>query len=116
MEIRMENPLILAALLLGAFPAHAEPALTQVNKTGKIRCGYVEYAPALTKDMKDGHWEGFNNDIIQAVAHRLDLNAEFSTPTGWATVVADLNAGKFDVLCSAFWVHPNVGKFALFSR
>lgn len=106
---------ILGALLaLGIQTAHAKPALDHVIATNTINCGYVEYHPALTS--KDGVWQGFNADILSEVARKLELKHEFKTATGWATVVADLEAGKFDMLCSGFWVHPNVGKFALFSR
>lgn len=102
---------------LGMFGcAQAAESLTHINQTQTIRCGYVEYLPALNKDMTDNTWHGFDYDIVQAVANRLELKADYATPTGWATVVADLNANKFDMLCSGFWVHPNVGKFALFSR
>lgn len=99
-----------------SFTSHAEPALNQVNKTNTMRCGYYEYEPALTKDMKTNEWRGFDYDIVKAVADRLQLKIEHTTPTGFATVVSDLNARKFDVFCTGFWVHPNVGKFAIFSR
>ena len=96
--------------------AHAQPALERVNQSQTIRCGYVEYSPALMKDLNTGQWSGFDYDILKAIGSRLQLNVAHTAATGWATVVADLDAGKFDMLCSGFWVHPNVGKFALFSR
>lgn len=113
--------LIFIVSIMLAFPAIAQDmttgnALERVNKTNTIRCGYVEYVPALVKNLETDEWSGFDYDILQAVAGRLELKAEHTTATGWATVVADLNAHKMDMLCSGFWVHPNVGKFALFSR
>ncbi|HBM91322.1 MAG TPA: hypothetical protein DD400_05565 [Rhodospirillaceae bacterium] len=54
--------------------------------------------------------------MVKAIGNRLELEVKFDVPTGWGTIVADLNAKKFDMLCSGFWVHPNVGKFALFTR
>jgi len=96
--------------------AKAEGAISRVNNSGDLKCGYVEYRPALEQDLNSKEWKGFNADVMRVVAQRLELNLKFTTPTGWATVVADLNAEKFDMLCSGFWVHPNVGKFALFSR
>lgn len=96
--------------------AHAEPALTRVNKSNTLRCGYVTYPPALMKDLKTGEWSGFDYDIVNAVVDRLQLKLDYTTETGWATVVPDLKAKKFDMLCSGYWVHPNVGKYALFSR
>lgn len=108
--------LLLALLISLSAPARAEPALTQVNKTNTIRCGYVEYAPALVKDLKTGEWSGFDYDVMKAVADRLQLKVEYTAVTGWGTVVADVAAGKFDMLCNGLWIHPNIGKFALFSR
>jgi ABC-type amino acid transport substrate-binding protein len=106
----------LCSALFFSGESYAASALTNVNKTNTIRCGYVEYVPALTKDMNTNQWSGFDYDIVQAVANRLQVKADYTTATGWATVVPDLNSKKFDMLCSGFWVHPNVGKFALFSR
>ena len=107
---------LLFAITTFSTSSYAEDALSHINKTQTLRCGYVEYSPALTKDMKTGVWSGFNADIMKEIGQRLDVNIDFASPTGWATVVADLNTKKFDMLCSGFWVHPNVGKFALFSR
>lgn len=106
----------LLAITAFSTSSYAGDTLSRINETQTVRCGYVEYSPALIKDMKTGIWSGFNADIMKEVGQRLDLKVEFSSPTGWATVVADLNTKKFDMLCSGFWVHPNVGKFALFSR
>jgi len=103
----------LALLCSSAF---AEPNLTRVNKTNTLRCGYVPYPPSLIKDIKTNAWSGFDYDIVKVIADRLQLNVEYAVETGWATVVPDLNAKKFDMLCSGYWVHPNVGKYALFSR
>lgn len=96
--------------------AASSSGMARVNESQTLRCGYVEYFPALTKDMKTGKWSGFNYDILKAIGQRLELDVKYAASTGWATVVADLNAKKFDMLCSGFWVHPNVGKFALFTR
>ncbi len=106
----------LLSLLLCPLLVHAESAISRVNKSQTINCGYVEYAPALKKDLNTGTWSGFNADIMKSVGQRLELKVDFSTSTGWATVIADLNTKKFDMLCSGFWVHPSIGKFALFSR
>lgn len=109
-----------AALTAGASgnseTKNTKPTLARVNQSRIIRGGYVQYEPALVQDMKTGQWRGFDYEIINAVADRLELKAELSQPTGWASVMADLNADKIDMLCSGFWVHPNVAKYGLFSR
>lgn len=108
--------LLYAFVLFFPVQAIASQTMDTVNESGAIRCGYVEYTPALSKNLKTGEWSGFNYDILKAVGDRLELSVDFAMPTGWATVVPDLKAKKFDMLCSGFWVHPNVGKYALFSR
>lgn len=107
---------LFAVLIVLAQDSFAATALDTVNKTNTMRCGYVSYEPALVKDQKSGAWSGFDYDIIEAVGRRLELKAEWNVPTGFATVVPDLNTHKFDVFCTGFWVHPNVAKFANFSR
>lgn len=115
--MRLLPAIFIFALLFSGMPrAEAGPALDRVNKTNTLRCGYIEYSPALVRDMKTNTWSGFDYEIIKAVGERLELNVEYAATTGWGTVAADLNAGKFDAMCSLFWVHPNVGKFALFTR
>lgn len=108
---------ITAALLMTtSIAAFAEPALPKINATNTIKCGYVEYDPALIQDMATKTFKGFDAEMIQAIANRLELKTDYVAATGWGTVAADLNAGKFDMLCTGFWVHPNVAKFALFSK
>ncbi|MGE4352294.1 MAG: substrate-binding periplasmic protein [Bdellovibrionales bacterium] len=104
------------ALVLIAGGAMAQDGIDRVNKSNTLRCGYVPYPPAMVQDFKTGKWSGFEVDIVGAVAARLGLTVDYTVETGWATVVADLKSHKFDMLCSSFWVHPNVGRFALFSR
>ncbi len=107
--------IIFVAILAIPVISFAEPAIKSINKNNTINCGYVEYVPSLIKDLNTGSWSGFDYEIMQAIGKRLEIKVEHSVSTGWATIVTDLNARKFDMLCNGFWVHPNVGKFALFS-
>jgi ABC-type amino acid transport substrate-binding protein len=90
--------------------------LDNVLKTNTINCGYVPYAPAMMKNLKTNQWEGFDYEVMQAVVGRLLLKTNYSTTTGWSTIPTDLNMGKFDMLCSGYWVNPKTAKFVLFSR
>lgn len=42
----------LMGMFLFCSSSQAAPALKRVNKANAIRCGYVEYNPALMKDAK----------------------------------------------------------------
>ncbi len=100
----------------GKVYAAPETSLDRMERSHTLSCGYIEYVPALSKDMKTGEWSGFNADILKQVASRLELKLDFAQPTGWATVVPDLMTKKFDMMCTGYWVHPNMAKHVLFSR
>src|SRR5689334_8493641 len=109
MESQMRRFLIIVLALLSSLPAYAQPAIDHVNSTNTVRCGYVEYNPGLVKDLQTSRWTRYDYEITKAVGERLQLKVDYTAPTGWATVVPDLKTGKFDVLCSGFWVHPFAG-------
>lgn len=115
----MKNALAVLAcvgVFLAQGSAHAGAALDRVKESNTIHCGYVTYEPALFKDFKTKEFSGFDYDIVKAIADRLLLKVDYTTPTGWATVPPDLEAQKFDMLCSTEWVNPKAAKYMLYSR
>ncbi len=111
----MKYILIILFFLLSS-PVYAGEIFEAVKKAGKLRCAYVTFDPALVKDPNTGALSGYDFDIMNAVADRLQLEVEFSTPTGWATFATDLETGKADMLCNSYWINPKTAKFSLFAR
>lgn len=55
--------LFFSTLSVQAKDAH-ETAYDRIMRTGVIRCGYIPYAPGLTKDLKTGEFGGIFYDLI----------------------------------------------------
>jgi len=108
--------LIFAFLVILPISAQANDTMDRIVKDGTIRCGYVSFEPGMRKDPATGKFSGYDYDVMQAVANRLDVKATYPVETGWGTFTADLQSKKFDMLCDGDWVNPKIAKFALFSR
>ena len=112
--MRFFTALILVFLCFGS--AQAGPALDKAQIGATLNCGYVSYPPALVKDAKTGEWSGFDKDFIVEIVNRLRAKHVFKYESNWGTVPEDLKTGKYDVLCSTYWVNPEKAKFVLFTR
>ena len=102
----MKNALFAAIFsVLLSSQAHADPVMDRINASGKIRCGYVSYSPASTKDSVTGKMSGYNVDLIEEAAKRMGLEVEWSFETNWPTMSTDLRTEKFDVACVTYWAN-----------
>lgn len=82
-----------------AAPAR-ESAYDRILRTGVIHCGYADWPPyILTKDAKTGKLQGISYDIMEAVAERLGLKAEWSENVGWGTFIESLRSQRIDAFC-----------------
>jgi polar amino acid transport system substrate-binding protein len=114
----------LVALALGAFhPAkdtsekpNKETAYERVLRTQTLRCGYIPEVVNLTKDPNTGAIGGMDREITEALGKKLGLKVVWAEETGWATLVSGLNTARFDALCNAAWVSPNMSKEGYYSR
>lgn len=93
--------------------AHADPVMDRINQSGKIRCGYVSYAPASVKDTVSGKVKGYNVDLVEEAAHRMGLEVEWTYETNWPTMAEDLKTEKFDVACVTYWANAKSSRHML---
>lgn len=91
----------------------ADAIMDRINKSGKIRCGYVSYYPGSLKNPNTGIVEGYNVDIMREAGKRLGLEVEWSHETNWPIIVSDAKAGKFDALCVSYWSNPKTSRHLL---
>lgn len=96
---------LLAVLLLVLFAAvplriAAQSAtLDEVRQRGVLRVGTTgDYAP-FSWVLPDGTFEGFDIDAARSFASTLGVSVQF-VHTTWPTLMADLEAGRFDVAMS----------------
>lgn len=90
--------IVLAGIL--APPAWAqESTLDRIRKGGVLKVGAAISEPHFGKDPKTGEWYGIGIDVAKDVAKELGVRLEV-VETSWATAVAGLQTGKFDVMFS----------------
>lgn len=113
----MRFALLFFVLLCSFAPAAgATDSLTKAQIGQTLDCGYVSYPPALVKDAKTGEWNGFDRDFIADIVRRLKAGYAYKYESNWGTVPEDLKTGKYDVLCSTYWISSEKAKFVLFTR
>ncbi len=82
-----------------------ESVYDRVIRTGKIRCGYIPYPPAMFLDPNTNEKSGVFYDFMNEVGRRLSLQVEWVQETGWGTFISDLKANRFDMMCSMAWTN-----------
>lgn len=73
--------------------------LETIKKSGKIKVGTEGTYPPFTFKSEKGELEGFDVDIINEIAKRLGVKAEF-VPTEWKAMFAGLDSERFDVIAN----------------
>lgn len=92
--------LALSACSGGATPASGDNALDQVKKAGVLKVGTEgTYAPFTFHDPKTNELTGYDVEVIEAVAEKLGVKAEFSE-TKWDAIFAGLEAKRYDVVAN----------------
>lgn len=95
-------------------PVAPPTAIENVSQSGKLRCGYIVAEPGFTKS-DSGAFGGIWYRVTEAVAQRAKLEVVWTTATTPETLIADLKADKFDVLCTGITPDLALAKDAGFS-
>lgn len=108
------RPVALAALLATALaPAHAN-RLDDIAARGVLRVGGTgDYKPFNYRSA-DGGFVGMDVELAGELAQALGVRLQL-VPTSWSTLMADLDADKFDLALSGVSVTAERQKQALFS-
>ena len=93
-----------------------ETTYDRVMRTGKIRCGYVVYPPALVMDPNTRVLSGIYPDILEKVSALLNLDIEWTEEVSWATLSEGLLTGRYDLFCSAAWPNGPRSRVVAFSH
>jgi polar amino acid transport system substrate-binding protein len=95
--------------------ATKETRLEQVKRTGVLRCGYVNWPPFTEKDANTGRISGLTYDLTEEIGRQLKLKIEWTGEVSTGSMLADLNLGRFDMICSPFAMTPGRAREADFS-
>jgi ABC-type amino acid transport substrate-binding protein len=89
---------VVGLLVETALPVHGQGASTldQIKSRGSIRIGWGVWFPYMYRDAKTQELSGVTVEVFGEMAKELRVKAEF-VEDSWATLVAGLQAGKFDV-------------------
>ncbi|MFI5731627.1 ABC transporter substrate-binding protein [Kribbella sp. NPDC051587] len=83
-------------------------------KAGTLRIGTLTDAPPNVY-VKDGKFTGFDNDLITAVAAKLNLKPEF-VGTDFSALLSQVNTGQFDLGSSSITITEARKKTVAFSN
>lgn len=84
-----------------------ESAYERTISSGKIRCGYIPYAPYFMKDSNTGQLSGIFYELTEKMAKMLNLKVEWTYETTFATFTQDLKNKRFDAYCAGLWAVPS---------
>lgn len=119
MKVATLKKILMAGLIgvtcIAASAAHADDLLDQVKARGTLRIGLEGTFPPFNSKAPSGELVGFDVDIAKAVAAKLGLKPEFIT-TEWSSIIAGLQAGKFDVIVNQVGVTDKRKETLDFSR
>ncbi|MYM70488.1 transporter substrate-binding domain-containing protein [Pseudoduganella sp. FT55W] len=96
--------LVLAAAAL-ALPAAAADLLATVKSRGTLKVALEGTYPPFNYKEKNGELAGYDVDVAKLVAAKLGLKVEFVS-SEWASILAGLAAGKYDVIISQVGINP----------
>jgi cyclohexadienyl dehydratase len=114
--IGIAGALSVAALLWGVVPALAAGSLLDtIHAHGVIRIGTTgDYAPYSFRDLDTGGFKGFDIEVARRLAADMGVKLELVQAT-WPTLMAGLQAGKYDLVASGVTVTPERAEAAQFS-
>jgi ABC-type amino acid transport substrate-binding protein len=87
-----------------------ESAYERVMRTGTLRCGYFEENPFTIVDPNTNKHSGIANDLAETIAAQAGLKLEWTEAVNFATLVTDLQNGRYDAICASVFNIPRGGK------
>jgi ABC-type amino acid transport substrate-binding protein len=107
--------LLIAAVIAAVMtPAYAsdknESIYDRVMRTGTLRCGYFAENPFTIIDPNTNEKTGIAVEIAQAVTSQLGLKLEWAEEVNFATLVTDLDNGRYDAICASVFNIPRGGR------
>ncbi|NTU71133.1 MAG: amino acid ABC transporter substrate-binding protein [Coriobacteriia bacterium] len=97
-------------------PAASDPSLADIQSKGVLIIGTAPfYAPFESTNEKTKAIEGFDVDMMNAIATKMGVKAEFK-PADWQALLGGLEKGDYDVIVSAMSKKEAAGNNVDFSE
>lgn len=94
--------------------SYAEGTLSRVKTAGVLKVGIASDPPYAFQD-PSGEWQSFNPSLIAAFGKYLGVRVEFVS-TSWTTIVAGLQANKYDLIGASINATPERQAVIAFSK
>lgn len=102
-------------LATSAVAANAQSALNEILSSGVLKVGTTgDWNPMTMRDVATNTYEGYDIDVMTALAADLGVEVEF-VPTDWKTLVSGVTSGQYHITGSAS-VSPSRAKAAGYSN
>ncbi|MBI1309290.1 MAG: transporter substrate-binding domain-containing protein [Proteobacteria bacterium] len=88
---------------VGGGEGHKESAYERVMRTGVLRCGYIVWAPYITKDPKTGEISGIWHDFTEEIGKVLNLKIVWAEEVTYGDIAASMQSGRVDAFCGGLW-------------
>jgi cyclohexadienyl dehydratase len=104
-----------ASTCAGAQSAAAPSRIDDIVKRGTLRVGMTgDYLPFTGLDKATSSFRGFDVDMAEALGKALGVKVEY-VPTAWPKLMADFEAGSFDVAMGGVSITLDRQKKGMFS-
>lgn len=87
----------------------------RVAESGTLRCGYVNYPPAVVEEVGTGKLSGFAYDLVNRLGENLKWKVEWVEEVNPATMIEGLITDRYDMVCTPFWPNADRVKAADFT-
>ncbi len=102
-------------LATSAVAANAQSSLNEILSSGVLKVGTTgDWNPMTMRDVATNTYEGYDIDVMTALATDLGVEVEF-VPTDWKTLVSGVTSGQYHITGSAS-VSPSRAKAAGYSN
>ena len=102
---KLAHGALLAAALALTLPASAADLLATVKARGTLKVALEGTYPPFNYREKSGEIAGYDVDVARMLAAKLGVKVEFVS-SEWASILAGLSAGKYDVIVSQVGINP----------
>ncbi len=97
-------------------PSVKETAFERVMRTGVLRCGYYVFPPVTQRDLNTNELSGFAVDLTNRLAANAGLKVEWTEEVDFGNWTAELQAGRFDAMCTPAWPTASMSRVVRFTR
>ncbi len=92
-----------------------ESTFDRIMRTKTIRCAYTSHPPIMTIDPNTKNITGIFPDVIEDIAHRLNLKVNWVEEVGYGNINTGFVSGRYDVFCGPLWPTATRASSSLFT-